>query len=345
MRILHVAHQQLRKYGHTRVNWAQKLYYGLIKNDHHVQSFSDRDVAAFEAPFGIRELGKKRANKRLLQTVEAYQPDLIIVGHCDIITNQTLEEVRKICPQTVLAGCNNDPLFVPENSAKIAHRCEVMDAFFVSTGTQELQMYRGKRARLFHMPNPVDPSVERFDVSRQTEFEHDLIFCSKSEAYTERGKIATQLRQELTDGFRFYTPGSFKTPGVWGLDYDLALSQSKMGLNLNRQEGYHWYSSARMAQMAGNGLLVFTDQRAEFDTLFPDETLVYFSSTEQLLERIREFHQDDAMRQHWAGRCREFFHQQMNNTLYAQYIVETAMQQKYSHPYVWRDLSDGSSNE
>ena len=224
MRILHVAHQQLRKYGHTRVNWAQKLFYGLIKNDHHVQAFSDRDVAAFEAPLGIRELGKKRANKRLLQTVEAYQPDLMIVGHCYIISNTTIEEARQLCPGMVIAGCNNDPLFVPRNAENIARRCDIMDAFFVSTGVCELKPFEGKRARLWHMPNPVDPSIESSNVSQQSGMPHDLIFCSKSEAYTERGKIVTAIKESLSSTLNFYTPGSFGEPGVWGRDYDKALA-------------------------------------------------------------------------------------------------------------------------
>jgi hypothetical protein len=59
MRVLHIAYQQLRRYGNTRVSWAWKLTNGLIKNDHFVQGFSDRDVASFEAALGWRDLGKK----------------------------------------------------------------------------------------------------------------------------------------------------------------------------------------------------------------------------------------------------------------------------------------------
>ncbi|MYM63386.1 glycosyltransferase [Pseudomaricurvus sp. HS19] len=339
MRIVHVAHQQYRKYGYTRVNWAQKLFYGLIKNDHHVQPFSDRDVAAFEAPFGIRDLGVKKSNKRLLQTVEAYQPELVIVGHCDIISNDTLEEVRRLCPGVVIVGCNNDPLFVPENDAKIRHRCDVVDAMFVSTGERELQRYAGARARLLHMPNPVDPSVEFYDASARpaAELKHDLIFCSKSEAYTERGRIVQDIHDNLANRIRFHTPGSFGVPGVWGRDYDLALADSAMGLNLNRQEGLHWYSSARMAQMAGNGVLTFTDGSADFASMFPAETLVYFDSVEELKEKLLAFHHDDDMRRHWAGNCRQYFHREINNKLYAQYIVEASMQLPFSHPYVWQE--------
>ncbi|TGD70907.1 glycosyltransferase family 1 protein [Mangrovimicrobium sediminis] len=335
MRILHVAHQQLRKYGQTRVSWAQKLYFGLVKNDYLVRGFSDRDVAAFEAPLGIRELGARAANRRLLETAEAFAPELVIVGHCDIIRNETLEQLRALLPGVVIAGANNDPLFVPENAAKIEHRCAVVDAMFVSTGERELAQFTGQRARLLHMPNPVDAAIESADCSQRSDQRHDLIFCSKSEEYTERGVTVRYLRDNLEDTIDFYTPGSFGTPGVWGRDYDEALADSRMGLNLNRQEGLHWYSSARMAQMGGNGLLVFTHADAGFDEMFPPETLAYFSSPEQLLEQVRCFAADDPLRRHWAARTRRFFHDQVNSRLYARYIVEASLQRPYSHGYVW----------
>lgn len=337
MRVLHVAHQQLRKYGHNRVSWAQKLYAGLIKNDHYVQTFSDRDVAAFEAPLGIRDLGKRQANKRLLQTVDAFAPDLVIVGHCDIISNETLQAMRLLKPGLVIAGCNNDPLFVPENAAKIAHRCDVVDAMFVSTGTAELKQFTGSRARLLHMPNPVDPAIDCHNASTASELSHDLIFCSKSEAYTNRGKIVTAIKEALGSSLSFYTPGSFGEPGVWGQDYDLALASSKMGLNLNRQENHDWYSSARMAQMAGNGLLVFTHTSANFDRLFPEETLAYFNDESDLIASIQDFHQDDDKRRAWASNLHRFFHHEINNKLYAQYIVEASMEQAFTHNYVWHE--------
>ena len=315
MRILHVAHQQLRKYGHNRVSWGQKLYFGLIRNNHCVQAFSDRDVAAFEAPLGIRDLGKSAANKRLLQTVESFEPDLMIVGHCDIISNETLESARKIRPNMVIAGCNNDPLFIPENAKKIEHRCQVVDAMFVSTGEKELKRFEGHRATLWHMPNPVDTSIETADSSVKTDFKSDLIFCSKETSHT----------------------ASFGQSGVWGRDYDHALANSKMGLNLNRQEGDYWYSSARMAQLVGNGLLTFTHESTRFDTLMPPETLVYFNDVEDLSRKVIEFYHDDAKRQAWASKARQFFHENINSTLYAQYIVETAMGIPHSTHYVWAD--------
>lgn len=335
MRVLHVAYQQLRRYGHTRVSWAQKLFYGLIKNGHHVQGFSDRDVAAFEAPLGIRDLGVGKANRRLLEMAEALQPELVVVGHCDMIHNRTLEEIRRLLPQVAIAGCNNDPLFIRQNVDKIARRCEVVDAMFVSTGTAELKQFEGRRARLYHMPNPVDEAIEYQDASRHEQLPIDLIYCSNAVQHTRRLEDVGYLRRHLAAELVFKTYGSFGEAPVWGRDYDRALGQSKMGVNFNRSEGLQWYSSARMAQLGGNGLLVFTHDSAGFDSLFPPQTLVYYRDLDQLLALIRDFHADNAKRRAWAAATRHFFHQQINSRLNAQYIVESTLQLTHSHPYVW----------
>ena len=344
VRIVHIAYQQLRRYGETRVSWARKLTNGLIRSGHFVEVFSDRDVAAFEAPFGIRDLGIGKANKRLLETIDAVEPDLVIAGHCDMIGNATLQEIRRRHPQVKIAHCNNDPLFVPENVERIKQRAAVADAIFVSTGRRELNQFEGIGARVYHMPNPVDPSVEHLDNSQRSDLPIDLLFCSNATAHSKRLETVAWLKEQLGDSCVFKTYGSFGEPPVWGRNYDRALGNSKMGLNFNRQEGHYWYASARMAQLAGNGILQFTHRSNRFDELLPPESVVYFDERDDLLASIREFNADDDKRRAWASRAREFFHREMNNALYAQYIVEASLLQPFSHDYVWaRDIHlDGS---
>ena len=344
MRVVHIAYQQLRRYGATRVSWARKLTNGLIKNDHFVEVFSDRDVAAFEAPLGIRDLGVGKANKRLLETVTAVEPDLVIAGHCDMIKNETLREIRRLLPAVKIAHCNNDPLFVPENVERIKHRAAVVDAVFISTGRRELTQFEGLGARVYHMPNPVDPSIENLDNSLRDDLSFDLLFCSNATAHSKRLDTVGWLKEQLDDELVFKTYGSFGEPPVWGREFDRALAETKMGLNLNRQEGHYWYSSARMAQLAGNGILQFTHEANRFDQLLPPESVAYYGSQEELLSLIRKFHSDDAMRRAWAARARSFFHTEINNRLNAQYILEASLLQEFSHDYVWsRDINlDGS---
>jgi len=346
MRILHIAYQQIKRLGKTRVNWAQKLSYGLIKNNHFVLDFSDRDMAAFYGPLGIRDLGKTKANKLLLEVVANFDPDLIIAGHCDIISNETLREARQLAPRASMVHCNLDPLFAASNVVRIRHRAEIVDAVFVSTGSRELMQFADTGKRFYHIPNPVDASIECFDNSEKTadQLPIDLIFCSNSNELTRRLEIVKFLKENLDAKVNFKTYGSFGEPPIWGHDYDIGLSRSRMALNLNRQEGLHWYSSERMAQLAGNGILQFAHDSGRFDELLPPETLVYFSDEHDLKTKIEMFHGNDEQRRTWAKNTRQFFHTEVNTALFSQYIVEAALQQPFSHDYVWaRDIHlDGS---
>lgn len=343
MRILHVANKQLRRYGKTHGNWVEKLAFGLIKNGHYLYSFSERDVAAYEAPFGLRDLGWRKANKKLLEMVEATDPDLIIFGHCDKITDSTVREIRQMRPHTLLAHVNCDPLFVPSNVKNIQGRAAIVDAVFITTGKRDLAKFEGQGARIYHMPNPVDAAFEALDNSAKITLDIDLLFCSNATKFSTRGLTVQHLKGNLGSTVSFKTPGSFGEPAIWGRDYDQVLSNTRMALNLNRQEGDYWYSSDRMAQLAGNGILQFTNERQGFQELLPSESMVYFKDDNDLLNKVREFHHDDARRQAWAANCRSFFHAEINTELYARYIVEATLGLPFSHDYVWaRDIhADG----
>ena len=336
-RILLIGFAQLRRYGHTRVSWFNKLHRGLIQNGHDVLFFSDRDTAAFEAPFGIRDLGKKKANRRLLETAEAFAPSLILIGHADLITHATLGQI-KAQHAVPLVHLNNDPLFIPSNVERIRARLQPCDLAFVSTGKPTLDViFPELTAKTFHMPNPVDPAIERFDVSLlpRDGLDRDLVFCGNATKHTRREEVLQNLKAGLADDVRFDIFGLFGTPPVWGRAYDTVLSRSAMGLNLNRDEGHVWYSSARMAQLAGNGLLVLTHADNGFQSLLPDNSAVYYTDPNDLRDKIMYFTEHDDQRREQAARTRDFYHREMNNRLYAQNIVETATGRAFSHPYVW----------
>ena len=151
MRILQVGYAQMRRHGKIRVSTEYKLWNGLIRNNHNVLHYSDRDMAAFLAPFNLRDLGKGKSNRKLIETADNFHPDMILIGHCDIIRNETLEEIRKLLPDVRIAYRNVDPLFVPHNVEAIHRRTEVVDTIFVTTGGSGLDQFRGKRARIHYL--------------------------------------------------------------------------------------------------------------------------------------------------------------------------------------------------
>ena len=58
-----------------------KISNGLIRNGHNVYDFSYRDIARKEALLKIKSLGITKMNQRLIETVSAVQPDLLLLGH------------------------------------------------------------------------------------------------------------------------------------------------------------------------------------------------------------------------------------------------------------------------
>ena len=69
---------------------------------------------------------------------------------------------------------------------------------------------------------------------------------------------------------------------LYGVIILLILINSKMGLNLSRGQPVKYYSSDRIAQLLGNGLLTFVDIRTKFDHFFSNNQIVFYNDLNDL---------------------------------------------------------------
>ena len=83
---------------------------------------------------------------------------------------------------------------------------------------------------------------------------------------------------------------------VWADNYLLAISQSKIGLNLSQGKPAKYYSSDRFAQLIGNGLLVMVDEKTKIGNFFNKDEIVLYSSIDDLSEKIIRFNKDHKSR-------------------------------------------------
>jgi hypothetical protein len=337
MRILLVGNAQIRRFGKARVSTEHKLHNGFIRNNHQVLHYSDRDMAAFLAPFQLRDLGIGKMNRKLIETAENFRPDMILLGHCDLIHNETLASIRQKLPEVRIGYRNVDPLFVPHNLPAIHKRTESTDAIFVTTAGSGLNEFKGKRAAVHYMPNPTDASIETLDNASTDDLPYDLFFCGNSNEHTERTNTINYLHGQLGEtNINFQAFGYFGTPNVWGHEYDAVLSKSKMGLNLNRQEDF-LYSSARLAQLMANGVLAFIHCGGNMHELLGEDTAVYFTTKEELLDKITSLNKDDTTRKLIASNGRKFYRKHFSSDAVSQYIVERTMGLPLSRDYIWAD--------
>lgn len=328
-----VANFRERDNGLMFYDTARKLTNGLIRAGCNVYAFSDREMARNDSPFGFRAMGIASVNRRLLQTVENFEPDLILLCHADTIYRKTLETIRQRPNRPYIAMRNVDPLFIPKNTENINRYADLVDAIFVTTAGDPLKQFSHPGNRVSFMPNPADQSIEHFKAYENNDPAFDLFFATRYTRFSKRVDFCEDLRQRLPQ-VRFDFRGFDGRPPIYGSEYGHALANCRMGLNLDKATGWYLYSSARMAQYMGNGLLTFIERSSNFDQFFDEDEAVFYGSMEDLTAKIARFKQDDAMARSVASKGREKYHALFDCVSIARYIIEVTTRQPLS-AYPW----------
>ena len=337
MRILFVDNMQIRQYGNFKMGPGQKLVPGAFRNNHRVAEFSDRDIARFLTPIGIRKIGGYLANKKLIRTAKNFKPDVLFISHCDYIRNWALAEIRAALPNIRMAHFNVDALWIQWHVQQIQERMYSTDAIFVTTGGPTLKQFCTGKNIVAYMPNPTDLSMESENNATKTNLTHDLLFCGRELPDDNRNTLLLDLQQRLMDKLRFHVCGMFGQPPVWGAAYEATLAASKMALNLNRIEGWPLYSSDRIAHLMGNGILTFLNDQGQLQRFFSEQEAVFFKNNDDLSEKILYFHTHADKCRAVANAGRDCYHRLFNSERVLKFMLETLLQTPYSENYEWAD--------
>lgn len=335
MRILYVGNAQ----GLTAANRfyliPQKLINGFVRNGHNVYVFNDRDVARSN-PLGSRKFGIGRMNRRLLECVAGFQPEFVLLGHCEMVRNETLREIRRLCPGTKIVYRNVDPLIYKDNWQRIRRRLGEVDGVLLTTAGPVLDELADEGTWTAFMPNPIDPSIETGRAFATASPQNDLFFAGGPlGADDPRRKMLETLSRELPQARLAFHGGGINRDYLLGVPYLDALSTSRIGLCLNRTYDYRFYSSDRMAQYLGQGLLTALQRGTGFEELFEEEEMLFYDGLDELLTKVRGYLANDVdWRRHAEAGWRKA-HRLFNCSLVAQYLVELVFEQSFSQTYVW----------
>ncbi len=334
MKIVHVSHFSVQNNGSNYYAIQYKLSSGLTRLGHFVFNLSDRDVANAN-PLRIRKLGEGRANRKLVNVCEQVRPDLLLLGHCTIITEDTIRAIRAAYPEIRVAHWNCDGLFVETNLARLRALAPLVDATFVTTAGEDMRQVVDTGGRVCFMPNPVDRTIETLRVFERTDVTNDLVFLTGFNRYDkEKLQTCDLIRARLPD-LKFDVRGLYNKPGVYGADVFEVLAQAKMGLNVSKRNDVYLYSSDRMAQLMGCGLLTFIDSRTRFDEIFGADELVTYAGDEDLVDRIDYFRKHDDQRRAIAERGWRRAHEIFSETDVSQWILDVTFERPPSQTYAW----------
>jgi Glycosyl transferases group 1. len=142
LRILHVTNFNERHDGRLFFNTGRRINNGFIRQGNSVLEFSDRDIQKNYKSYSDLS-GSKSLNEKLRKTCYNFKPDLIVLGHADLISSEMLGELKDEYPFLKIAQWFLDPLNIKgpdfiKNKKRILDKSQFLDANFITTSPDVL---------------------------------------------------------------------------------------------------------------------------------------------------------------------------------------------------------------
>ena len=313
---------------------------------HSVLGFSDRDILKYYR--SINDLkGSKTLNEKLKKTCYNYKPDLIVMGHSDLINAQQLSELKEDYPDVKIAQWFLDPLNpngpdYERNKKRILDKIDFTDANFITTDPKVLKFLPSGKNNFF-IPNPVDSSFETLNNFNNDHCNIDVFFALshgvhrgilKSGKEDDRHAFLKKLIDK-SDNVKFDLYGVNDKQPIWADHYFKAISNAKMGLNLSRGSAIKYYSSDRLAQIIGNGLVTLIDEKTCYNDFFSNKEMVFYKNINDLSEKIIKLSRDEKLRKSIGRLGKEKYFKYFNSTLVAEFIIQKTLGLKTSKKFIW----------
>ena len=328
LKILHVTNFNERHNGRLFYNTGKRINNGFLRLNHSVLEFSDRDIVSYYR--SINDLnGSKRLNNKLIEVISNYVPDLIVLGHADLIKKETLEFIKKNYPNIKIAQWFLDRMDSEwsVNRKRFLDKIDIVDSSFCTTDPVSLKF--PKKYSINYLPNPVDASFEKLHNYKSKHFNNDVFFAMshgvhrgvlKKGKFDKRENIIEKLISK-TPNIRFDLYGMKNKQPVWADNFINAIAESKMGLNLSQGKPVKYYSSDRLSQLIGNGLMVLVDEETKYMDFFDDNEVVFYKNLNDLSGKIIKYSNDDKLRSKIAKKGRDKYFKYFNSSIVADFII------------------------
>ena len=323
------------------ISLGKKFTNGFIRNNHDVLEISDRDFIKNNRSFKLIS-SKKNFQNYLIQTFKNYNPDLLFFGHSRNIDLNTIDEIKSYNKNLIISQWNEDPVmpsldYSKQNISNIKLYSDVVDHNFITTHPSILKKKVNNNNNFHFFFVPVDKNIECFDVFKMNP-KKDLFYAMshgvnrgvlKDGTEDNRVKILDKLVQKIPSiKYDFY--GFSNKQPIWGNDFNNALINSKMGLNLSRGLPTKYYSSNRIASILGNGLLTFVDIKTQFKDFFRDDEIIFYKNIDDLASKINFYSKNDKLRKKIAKKGKAKYFKFFDGNRIAKYIVDVSLGNKSS---------------
>ena len=342
LKIIHITNFNERFDGRLHYNTSKRLNNGLIRLGHNVLTISDRDIISTNRSiFDPKSI--KILNKKIINNYNNFKPDIVIFGHADNVLNKTIEYLKNDNNNLKICQWFLDPVskYGPDyqtNKKRILSKSKLIDATFITTDPNSLYF---KINNSYFIPNPVDKSFEILS-NYKKKCSLDLFFAMSHGVHRGKLKKGKHDDRELflnklikNKNISFNVFGINNIQPIWGNEFLQELSKCRMGLNLSRGKPIKYYSSDRIAQLMGNGLLTFVHEKTCLSDFFNKNELITYKNMKDLLKKIHIYKKDDKKSKIIARNGKIKYHKYFNSTVVASYIIEKTLGIKSNKTYYW----------
>ncbi len=338
-RILHVTNFNERHNGRLFYNTGRRLNNGFVRLKNSVLTLSDRDTISSKRSL-IDIDGSKSLNNKLLEVVGNFKPDIIFFGHADLISRESVSTIKRIYPNIKMAQWFLDKMDNSSwkiNKSRFEKIKNLLDCSFCTTFPNKNDV------NTFFIPNPVDVTFETLKVFSKKRFKFDVFFAMshgvhrgvlKYGKFDEREIILNKLLKKLPD-IKFDLYGINNSQPVWAENYKEKLSQSPMAINLSQGLSQKYYSSDRIAQLIGNGLLTFVDKKTKLNDFFNNDEVIFYNSLDDLARKIIFYKNNINKRIKVSKKGYKKYHYYMNSDLIAEYMIKRTLGFKNLKKYIF----------
>ena len=342
-KIMHITNFNERFDGRLHYNTGRRINNGFIRNSHNVLTISDRDIIHNNK--SIKDIsGRSTLQNKIIETFKNFKPDIIILGHADRVKKSTLEKMKEINNSTKFSQWFLDPLSKhgPDhinNTNRILDKIDLLDTTFLTTDPSALSI---NIPNAFFMPNPADKSFEVLN-NYNKNCPYDVFFAMshgvhrgqlKSGKDDDRENFINKLIN-LNKNIKFDVYGMNNVQPIWADQFIKKISNSYMGLNLSRGKPIKYYSSDRIVQLVGNGLLTFIDVNTFLSDFFSEKEIIFYKNISDLSYKLNKFKKDKKKGKEIAKLGKQKYLKYFNSDIVSEYILSKTFEYKMKKKVVW----------
>ena len=227
------------------------------------------------------------------------------------------------------------------NKKRFLDKINYIDCSFCTTNPAMLKM--SNKHKIYFIPNPLDPSLDNLKIFNNSNFENDVFFAMSHGVHRgtlKRGKLDKRENfikklVKITPGVKFDIYGVDNKQPVWAEKFKVVLSKCKMAINLSQGSSSKYYSSDRIAQLMGNGVLTFIDKKTKLNDFFKNDEVIFYKSIRDLSKKIIFYSNNDSIRKKISKKGRQKYHKYFNNLLITKFMISKCFNLYKKEKFIW----------